>query len=69
MNFEWRGRCKRQAKKPAASGGIIAFDLTGGEAGDARHFERLLTSAPPFARTPPLPQGLRPFEVALGEAA
>ena len=32
--------------KSDASGGIIAFDLTGGEASDARHFETLLDIGP-----------------------
>src|ERR1700743_1719139 len=32
--------------KSAASGDIIAFDLTGGEASDARHFETLLAIGP-----------------------
>ena len=32
--------------KSDASGGIIAFDLTGGEASDARHFETLLDMGP-----------------------
>jgi hypothetical protein len=32
--------------KSDASGDIIAFDLTGGEASDARHFETLLDIGP-----------------------
>jgi hypothetical protein len=34
--------------KSDASGDIIAFDLTGGEAADAQHFETLLDIGPDF---------------------